>query len=417
MQIFRIPVHAWHGDNEIELRFPERWQVQECRMAGHDAPALTDEEICKALRRPFGTKPLRELVRGKKRVVILFDDLTRPAPTWRMLPFVLDELRKGGVSDEDICFVAAFACHTPMLLDAFVKKLGKDIVRNFRVFNHNPYENLIDMGKTSRGTPLLINREVVESDFRIAIGGLIPHFAIGFSGGAKMLFPGVAGIESTFYNHGIIGRGGGDRSERNKYHFGEIEESDLRQDIEEAAGIVGLDMKIDILVNNHREVIGVFAGNYILQHRAGSERAFAVYASQIARGCDVVVANTYPIESQPMKGIWPARLSIKKNGHVVLISKSITGQAPHYLNGRFGTRHGGKMWGATKKLLIPDANKIFVMSEYHSKTELELFGPGDQVLACETWDEVLANLEKIYPDKAKVALYPYAAIQCPENKS
>jgi len=414
-QSVRIPVQAWYGDHDVELTFPAKWRIENCRMAGHDIPGISDSEIREALNRPFGTERLSELARGKRRVVILFDDLTRPTPTWRILPFVLEQLSEGGVSEENICFVAAFGCHTPMLLDALIKKLGKKIVRHFRVFNHNPYENLVDMGKTSRGTPLLVNREVIESDLRIGVGGLVPHFAIGFSGGAKLLFPGVAGIESASHNHGVIGGGGGDRSKPRKYHFGEIEDNDLRQDLEEAAKMIGFDMKIDVLVNHRREVIGVFAGNFIAQHRAGSERAFAVYATPTATDCDIVITNTYPIESQPMKAIWAARLSLKSNGHVVVVSQGLTGLAPHCLNGRFGTDFGGRMWGPTRNLLVPHADRIYVLAKYHAKAELEMFGPEDQVVPCETWPEVLTHLQQFYPNDARVALYPYAAIQCPDN--
>ena len=89
-QTIRIPVKAWYGDEEMELNFPDRWEINECRMAGHDTPALNDEQLREALQNPMGTKTIREMAKGKKQVVILFDDLTRPAPTGKILPFVLE---------------------------------------------------------------------------------------------------------------------------------------------------------------------------------------------------------------------------------------------------------------------------------------------------------------------------------------
>jgi nickel-dependent lactate racemase len=412
-QAIRIPIKAWYGDEEMELQFPATWEVQECRMAGHDAPALTDEQLRDALHRPLGTEPLRVLAQGRQQVVILFDDLTRPAPTWKILPFVLEELRQAGITDDQIRFVGAFANHAAMSQEDFVKKLGKEVVRRFRIYNHNPYEHLVEVGKTTQGTPVLINREVMACDLKIGIGGLIPHLGAGFGGGAKMVLPGVAGIASADYNHRMVGGMGGDRSVQGKSRLGKIDGNEVRDDIEEAVRMVGLDMKIDLLVNNKREIIGVFAGDFIAQHRAGVEQAKKLYATSVAGECDIVVTNAFPIENQVIKGIWPANLSLKEGGHAVVVVQSVEGQALHYLAGRFGTNYGGKMWGAPQQLLVPKAQRLLVCSAYLSRTDLDVYGPSEKIVPCASWGEVLVHLMAAYPQNAKVAVYPYAAIQYP----
>jgi nickel-dependent lactate racemase len=411
----RIPIKAWHGDEDMELQFPETWEVQECRMAGHDAPALTDEQLRRALQQPLGTGPLRQMARGRERVVILFDDLTRPAPTWKILPLVLEELRAAGIADDQIRFVAAYANHAAMCLEDFAKKLGQEVVRRFRVYNHNPYEHLVDLGKTTRGTPVLINREVMACDLKIGVGGLIPHLGAGFGGGAKLVVPGVAGMASADHNHRVIGGIGGDRSVQTKSRLGTIEDNEVRADIEEAVQKVGLDLKVDLLVNNRREIVGVFAGDFISQHRAGVEQAKRLYATRMAAGCDVVVTNAYPIENQVIKGTWPANPSLREGGHAVVVVQSVEGQALHYLAGRFGTDYGGKMWGAPRRLLVPKAERLLVCSAYLSRTDLDVYGPPEKVVPCATWEEVLIHLMAAYPQRAKVAVYPYAAIQYPEG--
>ena len=410
----RIPIKAWYGDEEMELKFPETYDVQECRMAGHDTPAMSDKQLREALQRPMGTETLREMARGKKQVVILFDDLTRPAPTWKILPFVLEELQEAGITDDQIRFMGAFANHAAMCQEDFVKKLGRDVVRRFRIYNHNPYDHLVDLGKTAKGTPVLINREVMACDLKIGIGGLIPHLGAGFGGGAKMVLPGVAGIASADYNHRKVGNLGGGRSSKKEFHLGKIEGNELRQDIEEAVRKVGLDMKIDLLINNKREVIGVFAGDFIAQHRAGVEKAKQLYATPMATGCDITVTNTFPIENQAIKGVWPGNFSQKEGGLAVVMAQSVEGQALHYLAGRFGTNYGGDMWGVPKKLLIPKASRLLVCSAYLSRSDLDMFGPSDKVVPCATWEEVLTHLLAAYPQKAKVGVYPYAAIQYPD---
>lgn len=414
-QTIRIPVKAWYGDETMELQFPETWEVQECRMLGHDTPALNDEQLRKALHNPLGTERLRDMARGRKQVVILFDDLTRPAPTWKIIPFVLEELQEAGITDDQIRFVGAFANHAAMCLEDFAKKLGPEVVRRFRIYNHNPYEHLVDLGKTTRGTPVLINREVMDCDLKIGIGGLIPHLGAGFGGGAKLVLPGVAGIASADHNHRVLGGMGGDRSVQKKSVLGQIEGNQVRQDIEEAVRKVGLDMKIDLLVNNKREIIGVFAGDFIAQHRAGVEQAKKLYATRMAKDCDIVITNAYPIENQVIKGVWPANVSLKEGGIAVIVVQSVEGQALHYLAGRFGTNYGGNMWGAPKQLLVPKAQRVLVCSSYLAKTDLDVYGPADKVIPCTTWGEVLIHLMAAYPQKAKVAIYPYAAIQYPEG--
>jgi len=411
-QRIQVPIKAWYGDEKMDLSFPEKWQVHECRMTGHDTPPLTDEQMGQALENPIGTKPIKELAQGKKQVVILFDDLTRPAPTWKILPLVLARLHEAGIADDQIRFVTAYANHAAMSQEDFVKKLGKDVVRRFHIYNHNTYEHLVDLGKTSQNTPVLINREVMACDLKIAIGGLIPHLGAGFGGGAKMVLPGVAGIASAGHNHCVVGKRTGDRS-LVKFRHGEVDNNEMRLDLEEAARMVGLDIKIDLLVNNRREIIGVFAGDFIAQHRAGVERARALYATPVVKDSDIVVMNAYPIENQPIKAIWPGRLALKDGGLAVVIAQSAEGMAPHYLAGRFGTDYGGRMWSLPKELLVPQADRLLVCSSYLSRNDLDAYGPPEKVVPCETWAEVLSCLSKSYPEEAKVALYPYTAIQLP----
>jgi nickel-dependent lactate racemase len=125
-----LRVGTWFGEREIELAFPTHWEVVECRMGGHDKPALTDAEMRAALQNPIGSPRLRELAQDKKEVVILFDDLPKPTPTSRIVPFVLEELHAGGIRDDQIRFLCAPGTHRQLMYGEFVAKLGEDIVKN-----------------------------------------------------------------------------------------------------------------------------------------------------------------------------------------------------------------------------------------------------------------------------------------------
>ena len=406
-----IQEKAWYGDSETTISFPERWSVQECRMNGHDTPALTDTEIVSALNTPYDSPTLAEIAKGRTQAVIMFDDLTRPAPTSRILPFILEILQEAGFDDDHIRFVGAFANHAAMSREDFSKKLGCEVMERFRVYNHNPYEHHVDLGTTSNGTPILVNREVMACDLKIGIGGLIPHPGAGFGGGGKLVFPGVMSIDSVAHNHGEIPR---PPTSSATGMLGIVEGNVIRADIEEAVGTVGLDMKIDLLINNRRELVGVFAGDFVAQHRAGVARARELYATPCPKEMDIVVCNTYPIENQATKGVWPGRVSLKVGGTAVVITQSIEGQAMHYLTGRFGSDYGGRLW-TPSKAGIPSAERVIVYSEYLSRTDLDRFGPAETVIGCRTWAEVLSHLGTAYPGDAQVAVYPCAAIQCPDD--
>ncbi len=158
----------------------------------------------KAFLNPIGTKPISELAKGKKEVVILFDDLARPTPVVEIVPFVLRELEKAGISDRQVRFIAALGAHGAHTANDFRKKLGEEVLDRFPVYNHHPFDFCTYLGKTSRGTPVSINKEVMACDLKIGIGSIVPHAFSGFGGGGKILLPGVAHIDSIAYNHGPL---------------------------------------------------------------------------------------------------------------------------------------------------------------------------------------------------------------------
>jgi nickel-dependent lactate racemase len=115
--------------------------------------------------------------------VIIFDDLSRPTRASELVPHILAELKAGGIADEAIRFVAGTGAHGAMKLMDFEKKLGRNVVQKFDVYNHNPYENCTYVGQTSRGTPVYLNSEVMSCDLKILLGCIVPHPTAGFGGG------------------------------------------------------------------------------------------------------------------------------------------------------------------------------------------------------------------------------------------
>jgi len=412
MTTVKVPTKAWFGDEEFELTFRDAWDVTVWHMKGHDAPAMTDDAIRKALASPIGTPPLRELAEQARRAVIVFDDLSRPTPAHRIVPFLLEELHQGGISDDEISFVAALGAHHTMMWHELAKKLGPEIVENYRVYNHNMFHHLVDVGSTSRGTPVLVNREVMAADLRIGLGGMIPHHGAGFGGGSKIVVPGIVGYETIYHNHLVVGERRGFKGHPS-LGLNKVQGNIMREDNEEAARMVGIHFKVDVLVNARREAVDLVAGDIFEAWREGVRRGRQHYATEAATDMDIVVTNTYPIENEPVKADWPAKASVRGGGDVVYIWRTEEGWIPHYLVGRFGRDYGGEMWAAQENLRVPNAARILALMPTPSRTDMEWLGPAEKVRVFKEWGSLRADLEAKHGNKARVAVYPCSSIQCP----
>jgi lactate racemase len=196
-----LPQLLWYENNSLEIDFPDEWQVELCPMKGVTARRMTLSEIEQAVLNPMGSSRIRDLAQGKTTAVIIFDDMTRLTKAFEIAPIVIKELTGAGIKEEDITFVCALGTHGALTSNEFRKKLGSDILERFRVFNHNIYENCVEVGITCRGTRLKINREVAQADIKIAIGCVTAHPQTGYSGGGKIILPGIAHIDSITHYH------------------------------------------------------------------------------------------------------------------------------------------------------------------------------------------------------------------------
>jgi hypothetical protein len=286
-----------------------------------------------------------------------------------------------------------------------VAKLGRDVVERYPVYNHCIWENLVNVGTTSRGTPVWVNREFASCDLRLGIGSLFPHPSAGFGGGGKLVLPGVSGIETIDYHH---------KNQTENAGLGRIDDNVFRLDIEEAARLAGLHFKVDSVLNNRREVVGLFAGDLVAEHRTGVDLAREVYATQTLEEAEVVVANSYPDECQANRATWVVPRSLQEGGEVVLVTHSYDGQNLHQFAGRFGTEYGGR--GYTPRRIsgnLAKASRTMVLAPNLSWNDREMIGPPDKVEWYRTWAEILAELASNHGPGTKVAVYPYAPLQVP----
>jgi nickel-dependent lactate racemase len=414
-KIVELPQLVWDGTAPLQLAFPDGWEIELCHMAGHDRPALEPGLVRRAILDPIGSLPISEAARGSKEVCIIFDDMSRPTRVADIVPFVLEELAKAGVEDHRVRFVCALGSHGTLTRREFVKKLGEDVVARFPVYNHNLVGACTFVGTTSFGTELYINSEVVGCDYKIAIGSIVPHAFAGFGGGAKIILPGVASFETVRAMHRMKaaapdagGAGGGETMDLGGMAC--IEGNRIRENIEEAAVMVGLDFKIDAIVNTWGETVSLYAGAPRPAFDAALAEAREHYRTTRATDCDVVVTNTFAKANEGEGGVITGFGSLKSTGgDLVLISNAPEGHVAHYLFGNWGSLGSDGLRLVVR--LPPQLDRLIVFDEYKDLTSAGYFAPSEKVLILSEWDEVLRVLREKRGDGSKVAVYSSAEIQ------
>ncbi len=253
-----LRTHEWYGDTLESFECPRDWQVDVRQMRGVDTPPLTREQIHEAVLAPTGTRSLREIAAGKQTVAIAFDDLSRATPVYAIVPHLIEELREAGIDDSNILFVAAHGARYSMNGMDGAKKLGPETVRHHPWINHNVWENHIDLGTTSAGTPVSVNADFRRADVRITVSGLQMDGALGYTGGPETILPGIASMQAIRRLRAIA-------ASRPETVGGEIVlgNSAARRDMIEAARRVGVDFSVQVVANQERQPVKVVSGDIV----------------------------------------------------------------------------------------------------------------------------------------------------------
>ncbi len=310
---------AWYGDRPLHLSFPPNWDVTV--LWPRTPPPLTDQQIEDTLARPVGRPPLSELCRGKTRPLVIVDDMNRPTPAARVMPWVLRQFAHAGIRAADVTILMALGSHGAPRPDIIAEKVGSEAAP-CRFVLHNPRRGTVRVGRTSSGTPVLVNREVVAADFVMGIGGVYPNNTAGFGGGSKLVM-GVLDLRViSALHHGTLGSGWG----------AEGLASGFRRQLDEIAKLVGLEFVVTMHVDSDREVVRVRCGDpgrYFPEEVAFARAAFGAPAPD---GAHVVVANAFPndvsLTFALVKGEFPLRRS-PAHASRILIAACSEGAGSH----------------------------------------------------------------------------------------
>ena len=281
---------------------------------GHGEDAPEETVIRQALDNPIGTGKLREIARGARNVVIVTSDISRPMPTSRVLPYVLEELRAAGVPYEEITLVFGLGSHRKQTEEER-RRLAGDAYDLIRCVDSNPAD-CIRMGVTKAGTPVDITRTVAEAGFRICLGNIEFHYFAGYSGGAKAIMPGVSTPEAIQCNHRLM--------VSEAACAGRIDGNPVRADIEEAERMCPADFILNVVLDEHKKVVRAVAGDVTSAHRKGCELLSEMYTKPIGKRADIVIvsqggapkdANLY----QTQKALDNAKHAVRDGGTIILI--------------------------------------------------------------------------------------------------
>lgn len=289
-----------------------------------ERPKLSQTELVRqALEHPIGTPKLSVLAEGKKKVVILASDHTRPVPSQIILPKLLEEIRNGN-PEADITILIATGCHRGTTQEELVSKFGPEIVASERIVIHDCDDpSHVSIGRLPSGGELMVNRLAVEADLLVAEGFIEPHFFAGFSGGRKSVLPGIASRKTVIYNHNA------EFIASDRARTGILEGNPIHRDMLYGARAAGLAFICNVVLNGDKQIVHAVAGDVERAHMAGCD--FLRERCGVSGGqSDIVISSNggYPMDQniyQAVKGMTAAEAAVRQGGVIIMLAGSEDG--------------------------------------------------------------------------------------------
>ena len=320
-------VQLAYGKKGYKLKVPANFDVIEPKFIKEVGSAK--EEISKALLSPINSKPLRSLLEGKNDIAISVCDITRAQPRKVVIETIVEHI-KDLIPISNIKILIATGTHRANTKEELIEMLGKDIVETLNVINHvcDDKESLIEMPTSLDDVSVLLNKHWVNADFRITTGFVEPHFFAGFSGGSKLVAPGLAGLKTIMKLHNYK------RLNNPNSIWGEVEKNPIQQDVRKIAKETGVDFTLDVALNRDQKITNVFSGDLIDSHNEACNFARETAMVQVSQPYDLVITSNsgYPLDQnlyQTVKGLSAASQIVKDNGEILCLSECSDGIPSH----------------------------------------------------------------------------------------
>jgi nickel-dependent lactate racemase len=358
-----------------------------------DLPEGLDEEalVKVALANPVGSRKLSEIVGADETVAIVTSDITRPCPTWKILPSVLDELYRAGVKKENITLVFGLGSHRHQTEEEMIHLAGEKAYSEITCVDSYP-DDTFHVGTTERGTPIDIDRRVMAADRRICIGNVEYHYFAGYSGGAKAIMPGVSTRDAIQYNHRHM--------VKPDSCAGRLEGNPVREDIEEAAAKVGVDFIVNVVLNTRKEIVCAEAGDVTAAHRKACAYLDSYYRREIDEQADIVIVsqggapkdlNLY----QTQKALDNAKHAVRAGGAVILCGSCAEGFGEsHFEEWMLKYTEPHDMVEEIQRNFILGAHKAAAIAMVREKADIYLVSDMDPAIVAKTILKPAASVEE-----------------------
>jgi nickel-dependent lactate racemase len=407
-----------YGRTGLDVTLPDHSVVGP--LAIKDVPPLENPEAVleAALKNPIGTPPLSEIAKGKKTACIVICDITRPVPNKLILPPVLKTLEESGVPRSGICILIATGLHRPNEGAELIEMVGEEIARNYRIENHHGKETSEHtyLGTTEMGVPIWIDTHYVTAELKITIGLIEPHLMAGYSGGRKLICPGIAGLETVKVWHGPK------FLEHPNADCGITHGNPVHEENTRIALIAGCDFIVNVCIDGKRRITWLGAGHMIEAWETGVRFVEHVVKVGVPERMDVVVTSCagYPLDTtwyQAVKGLTGALPIVKKGGTIILAASLSEGlgspEFQHLMKDNpdlkiFKQRIMGSDYFVMDQWQLEELAKVIE----HCKVKVVTDGLSPETLrecyvepASSVEEAVAASLQE-YGPKAKVAVIP-----------
>ncbi len=410
-----------YGLEKLKVNIPNKNLLAE--ILPEDVESLKDPvaEVKRALAEPIKSEQLKNLVKKEDTVVILASDVSRPAPSYLLVPPIVEELNEAGVKDENIKIVFGLGVHRKQTPLEMKKLVGEDIYNRIECLDHD-VDRCKYIGTTKRGTEVEIFAKVLEADFLIATGNLEYHYFAGFSGGAKALAPGVCSPLTIMKNHqrflDPLARGG------------QIEGNPVREEIEEIGEMVGINFMVNAVLNSSKKVIKVVAGEVTAAHRVGKEYIENIYGSEINELADIVVTTPGGMPKdidlyQTHKAMENASLAVRKGGKIIIAAKCEDGLGEdHFADALTSGLSPEDLIEELKNNFILGRHKASRIAMIHKESQISLISDLPNAIKEKLFINNYDDLNQAVTDAiaeigedAKVLVIPYGISTLPKFKN
>lgn len=349
-----------YGKTGLEVDLPDENIVGPLQIRPVKPLADPEAVVRELLKNPIGAKPLVEIAQGKRTACILICDITRPVPNQVLLTPILETLAAAGVPREGITILIATGMHRPNEGDELVELVGESIASNYRVVNHFG-QNLSEhtyLGTTDRNVPVWIDSRYVEAELKITTGLIEPHLMAGYSGGRKLICPGIAALETIKVWHGP------QFLEHPLADCGILEGNPVHDENTRIALMAGCDFIINVTLSQEREITSIVAGDMIQAFERGVAFVREVVKAELSEPCEIVVTSGagYPLDTtfyQAVKGMTGALPAVKQGGTIIIAAGTTEGIGSPEFQSLF--RENATLEGFVQRILGKD---YFVMDQW-----------------------------------------------------